>query len=400
MKRFSIILLTLLVAVAPLYAQKNPDVRYLPKRPIHRAEMILPQVKGYNIYKADFHVHTIYSDGDVSAKGRVTEAYYDGLDIISITDHIEYRPYEQKMLRATRGYHKELPEAKNFRISHKAADKDGILADLNVPYEEAKKPGERLGMLVIPGVEITRHPDKIGHYNALFIKDANTIYDADPEQSIRNAKEQGALIMHNHPGWRRKTVDMNDFHKKIYEAGLIDGVEIVNGGSFGSKLIKRCIDHKLFMAAATDTHAITATAFSKRDYFRTCTFVLAKELTEKEVRKALEKNRTLAYAYDNVMGEKSLIEEFFHNSVSMKVAYVSSKGERTVVLTNTTSIPFTLRRGAKGAGSVLQPFHSASYKVAKGQDLKLAILNLWTADEDHPKGMNLQVKYTSKQLDK
>ena len=398
MKRFSIILLSLLIAVTPLFAQKNPDLRYLAKRPVLRAEMILPQVKGYNIYKADLHIHTVYSDGSISAKGRVTEAYYDGLDIISITDHIEYRPNEQNMLRATQGYHSELPKAKNNSVSHKAADKDGILADLNVSYEEAKKPGERLGMLVIPGVEITRHPDKIGHYNALFIKDANKIYDADPEQSIRNAKEQGALIMHNHPGWRRKTVDMNEFHEKIYGAGLIDGVEIVNGGSFGPKLIKRCLDHKLFMAAATDTHGTTAHTFAQRDYFRTCTFVLAKELTEKEVRKALEKNRTLAYAYDNVMGEKSLIKEFYNGSISMKVAYVSSKGERTVVLTNTTSIPFTLRRGGKGAGSVLLPFHSATYKVAKGKDLNLTVLNLWTADEEHPKGMNLQVRYADKDL--
>lgn len=398
MKRFSAIILALLVAIAPIYAQKNPDLRFLPKQAVQRAEMILPQVKGFNIYKADFHIHTVYSDGDVSAKGRVHEAYYDGLDIIAITDHLEYRPYESNFLKATQGYHKILPEAKNHKITHKAADKDGILADLNVPYEEAKKPGERLGMLVIPGVEITRNPDKIGHYNALFIKDANTIYDANPEQAIRNAKAQGALIMHNHPGWKRKTVDMNAFHEKIYNAGLIDGVEIVNGGSFGPKLIKRCLDNKLFMAAATDTHKITATAFEQRGYFRTCTFVLAKELTEKEVRKALEKDRTLAYAYDNVMGEKSLIEEFFRNSVSMKVAYTSSKGVKTVVLTNMTSIPYTLRRDGKGAGVVLKPFHSISYNVGKDKNLNITIANLWTADEEHPKGMNLSVSYTAKDL--
>ena len=28
-------------------------------QPPHRTEIILPQVKGYNIYKGDFHVHTI-----------------------------------------------------------------------------------------------------------------------------------------------------------------------------------------------------------------------------------------------------------------------------------------------------------------------------------------------------
>ncbi len=398
MKRFSILILALLVAAAPLYAQKNPDLRYLPKAAVERAEMILPQVKGYNIYKADFHIHTVYSDGDLSAKGRVTEAYYDGLDIISITDHVEYRPYEPKMLKATQGYHKIQPVAKNYTITHKAADKDGILADLNVPYEEAKKPAERLGMLAIPGVEITRHPDKVGHFNALFVKDANTIYDADPEKAIRNAKAQNALIMHNHPGWKRKTVDMNEFHKKIYDAGLIDGVEIVNGGSFGPKLIKRCVDNKLFMAAATDAHSTTAHIYTGRGYFRTCTFVLAKELTEKAVRKALEQNRTLAYAYDNVMGEESLIREFFNNAVSVKTVYTSSKGEKTVVFTNMTSIPYRLRRSGKGEGTELKPFHSISYKVAKDKDLKLTVTNLWTTDEEHPNSKHLTVTYKAKDL--
>ena len=398
MKRFSAIILALLVAIVPLYAQKNPDLRYLPKAAVERAEMILPQVKGYNIYKADFHIHTVYSDGDLSAKGRVTEAYYDGLDIISITDHLEYRPYEPKMLKATQGYHKVQPVAKNYSITHKAADKDGILADLNVPYEEAKKPAERLGMLAIPGVEITRHPDKVGHFNALFVKDANTIYDADPEKAIRNAKAQNALIMHNHPGWKRKTVDMNEFHKKIYDAGLIDGVEIVNGGSFGPKLIKRCVDNKLFMAAATDAHSTTAHIYTGRGYFRTCTFVLAKELTEKAVRKALEQNRTLAYAYNNVMGEESLIREFFNNAVTVKTVYTSSKGEKTVVFTNMTSIPYRLRRGSKGEGTELKPFHSISYKVAKDKDLKLTVTNLWTTDEEHPNGKFLTVTYKAKDL--
>ena len=398
MKRLSILIVAIVMAVMPLSAQKNPDLRYLPKQVPQRAEMILPQVKGYNIYKADFHIHTVYSDGDVSAKGRVTEAYYEGLDIIAITDHVEYRPYEQKMLRATQGYHKILPTAKNHNITHKAADANGILADLNVPYEEAKKPAERLGMLAVPGVEITRHPDKVGHYNALFIKDANTIYDPDPAQSIRNVKKQGALIMHNHPGWKRKTVDMNEFHQQVYGEGLIDGVEIVNGGSFGSKLIKRCLDNKLFMAAATDAHSTTHYIYDGRGYFRTCTFVLAKELSLKAVKEALVKDRTLAYAYDNVIGSEELVREFFNNSVKMNVAYTSSKGEKTVVFTNMTSIPMRLRRAAKGEGALLNPFQSISFKVAKDKDLTFTVLNLWTADEEHPKGMNLKVAYKAKDL--
>ncbi len=401
MKRFSIIILALIVAVAPLYAQKNPDLRWLPKEPTHRAEMILPQVKGFNIYKADLHIHTVYSDGDVSAKGRVTEAYYDGLDIIAITDHMEYRPYEIQMLKATQGYHKDgLPKPKNHHLTHKPASEEGILADLNVSYEEAKKPGERLGMVVIPGVELTRHPDKVGHFNFLFIEDANTIYDPDPEQAIRNAKKQGALVMHNHPGWRRKTVDMNEFHQRLYDEKLIDGVELVNGGSFGPKLIHRCLEHKLFMAGATDAHSVTPHVYRDRGSFRTCTFVLAKDLSLKSVRDALEKRRTLAFAYNNVMGEEKLIEEFFHNSVSMKVLYTSSKGEKTVAMTNTTSIPYRLRRGSKGEGTLLAPFQSITFKVAKDKDLSFTVMNLWTADDEHPNSKRLHVCYPAKLLNK
>ena len=57
------------------------------KRSPERTEIILPQVNGYNIYKGDFHTHTMYSDARVSPKGRVMEAWLDGLDIVAITDH-------------------------------------------------------------------------------------------------------------------------------------------------------------------------------------------------------------------------------------------------------------------------------------------------------------------------
>ena len=74
---------------------------------VKRTEIILPQVKGYTIYKADFHVHTIYSDGNVTPRERVMEAWYDGLDIVAITDHLEKRSYEKFMLKALAPYSKD-----------------------------------------------------------------------------------------------------------------------------------------------------------------------------------------------------------------------------------------------------------------------------------------------------
>lgn len=59
-----------------------------------RTQIFLPQIDGKTFYKADLHLHTIFSDGDVTPDMRVVEAWYDGLDIIAITDHMEYRRIE------------------------------------------------------------------------------------------------------------------------------------------------------------------------------------------------------------------------------------------------------------------------------------------------------------------
>ncbi len=397
MRRISLFAL-LAVGALSLSAQENPDLLYLSKQSAHRNELILPQINGYNIYKADLHIHTVYSDGYLTGRGRVVEAYHDGLDIIAITDHIEVRPNEVYFLKATQGYHKELPEAKNISIHREPCDKYGILADLNVSYEEANKFGKRNGILVIKGAEITREPDSIGHYNALFIKDANTIYHDNPEKAIRNAREQGALIMHNHPGWRRTTTDKNAFHEKIYRAGLIDGVEVVNGRHFGPKLIKRCLDEKLFMAGATDIHGLSSSNYAQCGYFRTCTFILAKELTQEAVKEALIEDRTMVFSANNVIGKESLLSELYHNSVTMKVIHTFPKGQKVITLTNTSSIPYQIDFSGKAKETLLEPFQSVTINVAKDEDIALTVMNLWTADDANPNGKHLQVCYKAESL--
>lgn len=47
-----------------------------------RTEIILPQVNGMNIYKADLHINTIYSDGDVTPDMRVLEAIHLWLTVM------------------------------------------------------------------------------------------------------------------------------------------------------------------------------------------------------------------------------------------------------------------------------------------------------------------------------
>ena len=77
------------------------------------------------------------------------------------------------MLKFLKGYLPKGTVPVNDKVSRQPADKRGIQADLNVSYQSAAAVADEYGMTVIPGAEITREPVAIGHFNALFIKDAN-----------------------------------------------------------------------------------------------------------------------------------------------------------------------------------------------------------------------------------
>ena len=91
MKKSIIFLLLASLCIFNVDAQKKIPQTYRPLgvKPTQRTEIILPEVNGFKCYKGDFHIHTSYSDGRVNPKGRVLEAWYDGLDVIAITDHYQ-----------------------------------------------------------------------------------------------------------------------------------------------------------------------------------------------------------------------------------------------------------------------------------------------------------------------
>ena len=57
---------------------------------LQRDRILFPEVEGYQVLKGEFHIHTLYSDGQVTPEVRVYEAWRDGLDVLAITDHPEY----------------------------------------------------------------------------------------------------------------------------------------------------------------------------------------------------------------------------------------------------------------------------------------------------------------------
>ena len=99
MKRFNLLIVALFATVFSASAQLDVVRKDFSKSRTCRTEIVLPKVMGYNVYKADFHLHSIYSDGDITPAMRVEEAWTDGLDIISVTDHMEYRRIEREMFR-------------------------------------------------------------------------------------------------------------------------------------------------------------------------------------------------------------------------------------------------------------------------------------------------------------
>ena len=391
MKRVFLILALAGLCFADAAAQKKiPETITFVQNAQRRTEIILPQVNGLNVYKADLHTHSIYSDAELTPEERVKEAWFDGLDIFAMTDHVEYRRHEPNMLKFLKGYTGgEVKKAVNSNVIRKAATEQGILADLNLPTKLAQKAAKAYGdaLLIIPACEITREPKTIGHFNALFTTDNNAIYDTDPLQSLRNAKKQGALITQNHPGWSRKTCDITEFEQKAFDEKLIDGVEIMNGYWFYPKAMQRCVDWNLYMLGCTDIHNRT-NHYRQNGYFRTMTLIFAKENTSKAIRKALEKGHTLAYSAGNIAGDAKLLQDFFKASVSYKFLSRGKKGAATYALTNTTSLDYKIRIGKRVYE--LPAFQTITISVSKNKDgqdkdITFSVTNMWEVGYKNPK---------------
>lgn len=398
------ILLTVMVAIFALSSAMAQAVHQptmgkteikLYHQPPHRTEIILPQVKGYTIYKGDFHVHTIYSDGEVTPRERVREAWYDGLDIIAITDHLELRSYEQYMLRAHAPYN---PDGKPYQYirggaGNKTDHTTPIYCDLDATYDEAVafRDKEEIPIMVVRGTEIWRNARTIGEYNAFFLKDITDVAKPDIIESLKEARRQGAIVIHNHPGWRRKTMDKSPEQEQIYAEKLVDGIEVVNGLNLYPKMIDRCVDEKLTIFANTDCHRTSAQYYPRGgEIFRTMTFILAKDCTEKAIKDALLKRRTIGYSHNHLIGEEMWLKEFLNAAVECKfLAENEKKGHRAYQLTNHCSVPFILRRGK--AIYTLNPFQSIRVNFGKDKETQayrkpeFVVDNMWTVGDKHPK---------------
>ncbi|MBR4969585.1 MAG: hypothetical protein IKY57_05460 [Alistipes sp.] len=389
MKRLFLILA--IIATSAFYANAQADSSEIPhkvkfsKSKRHRREIIVPQVNGYNCYKGDFHVHTSYSDGVVNPSGRIYEAWMDGLDIVAITDHYESRKGEKNFFKVIAPYLDN-----NTPLEYQTASAAStVKADFNAIHQEAVAAMEKKGypMLLIKGCEMARGAKTHGHFNCLFLKDLNGLYDKDMKEAFRKVKAQGGIVIHNHPAWRRDTSDKTEFHEDVYGAKLVDGVEVVNGTTFYPHIVRRCTEEKLAMFGNTDMHS-TSPFNGSNQSFRTMTLVFAKELTEESVKEAILNRRTIAHSAGNLIGEEKWLSAFLNEAVTCRMVEENKElGTRKYQLINNTSFAYNLRMGKKSVK--LAPF-TPKYVTIKKENggkyptLAFSVENMYHIDYQHP----------------
>ena len=382
---FIVAALGVLTASAQYYQDNvNPEMlRMEHPRSLNRKEFVAPGVDGYTAYKADLHNHTIFSDGHLTMQSRVREAWADGLDVIAVTEHLEFRPHEKDLVKYLKGYTGKDAKAKAYDfVSKTCPAKEDIGVDFNVPVEIARKSAKNYDMTIIPGIEVTRKPDEYCHFNALFTTDNNAIYDPDPLQSLRNAKAQGALVLHNHPGWLRKDLSMTKFEKAAYKAGVIDGIEIMNGAEFYPKALTRAWKYNFFVSSNTDIHHPSAERYQRYGECRNMTLIFAKDKSLESLREAIDARRTLAYSYGTLAGEETLMRKFFEASVSVRQISVDKKGRRQIIVTNNSSMEWWLVREGRKA-EILEPHSSIILGERTSTSNTFTLVNTWCGEDKH-----------------
>jgi len=274
----------------------------------------IPNLDEYLILRCDFHMHTIYSDGKVSPAIRVEEAFFEGLDAIAFTDHIE---------RKTRN--------KNYRS-----------VSLNGVLEEAIASDYSDKIIVIKGAEISLSMPP-GHFNAIFLTDPDRLFNVNYIDSFQEAKSQGAFIFWNHPGWETQQPHTTLWwpeHTELFDLGLMNGIEIANFNEYYPEAHQWALDKNLTIIGNSDAH-LSIDNYTDI-YHRTSTFVFAHERTAESIHEALNERRTAVYFQNYIIGEEIYLKEIFEKSVSINI--VKKRTEITITFINNSDLAFQLKK--------------------------------------------------------
>ncbi|HEX8985553.1 MAG TPA: PHP domain-containing protein [Bryobacteraceae bacterium] len=276
-----------------------------------RDPLPVPDIPGYRTLKCDFHMHTVFSDGEVWPTTRVEEAWRDGLDAIAITDHSGYNPHEED-----------------------------VRADLRRPHAIARGLGERLGLIVIPGVEVMEGNI---HCNALFVTEPNAFNGLGLLEALRKARAQDAFVFWNHPGWKQ-TPEWFPLIASAHDEHLLQGMELVNGLTFYPEAYPWIAERKLTIISNSDIHAPVSAEYRART--RPITLVFARAADAAGVREALFARRTAAWMGGDVWGSEDNLRSLVQNSIqpeNKSLKFASGVRGATLQIRNRSAIPYRLR---------------------------------------------------------
>ncbi len=275
-----------------------------------REPLPVPDIPGYKTLKCDFHMHTVFSDGEVWPTTRVMEAWRDGLDAISITDHSDYNPHSE--------------DVKN---------------DPARAFELARPLAEGLGIILIPGIEVGENDI---HCNALFITDSDSLRGGKLLETLQKARAQDAFVFWNHPGWKQ-TAEWFPLIAEAHGQKLFQGMELVNGESFYPEAYPWVDEKKLTLLANSDVHGPMMPGGPGRT--RPITLVFARSADSAGVREALFARRTAAWMGGEVWGNESLLRMLWEGAVKPEIKELSLKPGGSPValrLRNDSAISFQL----------------------------------------------------------
>ena len=275
----------------------------------------------YELISTDLHIHTAFSDGYVWPNIRVDEALKEGLDLISITDHLEYQPHKADIPHPNR----------------------------NRSYDIAEDHAKNSDLSVIKGAEITRSMPP-GHINAVFIKDVNKLlFPHDAKAAIVEANNQSGFVFWNHPNWESQRPDgiarLEPLHRELIEKKLLHGIEVVNFTTFSEEAITIALDNNLTILGTSDIHGLTAWDFKiSEGGHRPITFILSKSNSVEDIKKALFEGKTMVWFKELIIGKKEHLYKIIKaNLTASAISYKKNQIIAKVILKNHSSTSLHLK---------------------------------------------------------
>ena len=368
-----------------------------------------PDTENYLTITSDLHTHSVFSDGHVWPNIRVAEAMKDKLDAIAITEHLEYQPHIRYIPNKNR----------------------------NIAFLEAKKAAEESDLIVIAGSEITREMPP-GHLNAVFIKDANTLFNIDesllpearrrmseavniedlsdeelevadqyalgnlysPFEALEEAKRQGAFIFWNHPMWGSQANDgvsrLTEMHKQMIAKDLIHGIEVVNTNEYSEEALQIALDNNLAIIGTSDVHELIEWDYdSSKNEHRPVTLILSEERNQNSIKEALLDRRTIVFYKNKLIGKEENLVPLLNSILGFKsLGYRGNTSILRVEISNNSSSDMTLKNlsaynFSRSDDYIFIPKNETktimvkTLEAIKAVKLKFEILNAITAPKKH-----------------